>query len=857
MSADALSSGPMASARTESRATTAGKWLLALVIPASAQALGSLPVEILVTMSALASLSCGLVWMDRGSRGSRASHWVLLAMMALLAMTVAQAIPIPEGMARALTPANAEIWDRSLSPLHELGPAWHTLSIAPAATRVEVLKGFFYCCVFLAALRVASLERGEQFLTRIVVFSTCLMAVSALAHMAVGADRVYGIYRPRELYAYRAGRLAPLLNTNHLAAYLNIGACVALWCLVARRSIPRPLSASAALVLVGTSVWQGSRGAAGALLFGAILTIALTLFVRRRFDSRRAEAAILGACAVAAAFMVSVALSDVAREHLVSREYSKYAVARASLRLVASSPWFGVGRGGFESVFSSVREGTTYYTWTHPENGMIQWLVEWGVPLSVACFAILGWALRPQLLLRAVRPAVGAWAAVVAAVLHDLVDFHFEVPGVVALGAVCVAIVVSGRASTKESIPSVRRPSMRYAAFAMVAGTGVSVVLVWPVLFHTLAEERRQLSDLAVDKTVSREAFNAVIRAAILRYPGEPFFPLMGAVRAQVNDEGSVVPWVGRALERDPHFGRAHFVLARSLGPSHAAQARLEYRLAYENDVQLRDQIVKESVRLVEDAGTALEMVPEGPSGVDVLRALVVALADRRPSTAVVLDRELERRAAEDDGPLRRRVEAAVSDAADDASWCAKKECIRDGLSMAATVSEREPTRCESHVLVARLRILNGEVTTALDGLERSLDTVTDRPGCQRQLITLALGGGQPRRGDMALERLIRGGCGASADCADLYAWAAGIEEGRGHFVSAVRLYKLILQINPEREDLLQHIGELGVHDGALGDAVEAYASLSALHPSDPQWLAKAAALRAGRAPRAPGVVPP
>ncbi|CAN5798888.1 hypothetical protein BH11MYX4_BH11MYX4_35670 [soil metagenome] len=846
----------MASARTESRATAAGKWLLALVVPASAQALGSLPVEVLVAMSALAALSCGLLWMERDNPTSRASRWVLLAMAVLLAMTVVQAIPLPAGVARALTPANGEIWDRALSPLHELGPAWHTLSIAPAATRVEVLKGFFYCCVFLAALRVASLERGEQFLVRLVVFSTCVMAISALAHMAVSAERVYGVYRPRELYAYRAGRLAPLLNTNHLAAYLNIGACVALWALVARRSMPRPLSASAALVLVGTSVWQGSRGAVGALLFGAILTIGLTLYVKRRFDSRRAEAAILGACAVAAAFMVSVALSDVAREHLVSREYNKYAVAKASFRLVASSPWFGVGRGGFESIFSSVREGTTYYTWTHPENGMMQWFVEWGVPLSIASVAILGWALRPQLVLRAVRPAVGAWVAVVAAVLHDLVDFHFEVPGVVALGAVCVAIVVSGRVSSREATPTDRWPAMRYAASALVAGTGLAVAFVWPAMFHTLAEDRRHLSELAVDKAASREQFTAAIRAAILRYPSEPFFPLMGAVRAQVNEEGSVVPWVGRALERDPHFGRAHFVLARSLGSSHAAQARLEYRLAYENDVQLRDQIVKEGLRLVEDADTALEMVPEGPAGVDVLRALVVALADRRPSTAVLLDREIERRSPEDIGPLRRRVEAAVSDAADEASWCARKECVRDGLSMAATVSEREPARCESHVLVARLKVLNGDVTSALDGLERSLDTVTDRPGCQRQLITLALGNGQTRRGDMALERLIRGGCGASADCSDLYAWAGGVEEGRGHFVSAVRLYKLILQIAPEREDLLQHIGELGVHDGALGDAVDAYASLSARHPADPQWLAKAAALRAARVPPSP-VVPP
>ncbi|WP_214672751.1 hypothetical protein, partial [Escherichia coli] len=91
-------------------------------------------------------------------------------------------------------------------------------SIAPAATHVEVLRGFFYGCVFLAAVRVATLEHGERFLVRVVVFSTVAMALSALAHAAVSAERVFGLYRPRDIYSYVPGHYAPLLNTNHLAA---------------------------------------------------------------------------------------------------------------------------------------------------------------------------------------------------------------------------------------------------------------------------------------------------------------------------------------------------------------------------------------------------------------------------------------------------------------------------------------------------------------------------------------------------------------------------------------------------------------------------------------------------------------
>lgn len=817
--------------------------------------------EALVVMSALAALACALLWSEPDGGTSRASRWVLIAMALLLGMTVLQAVPLPFGVTHWLTPANADTWDRALSPLREPTPAWHSLSLAPAATRVEVLRGFFYGCVFLGALRVAALEEGEVFLIRLVVFSTCVMAFSTLAHQAVGAEKVFGVYRPRELYAYRTGHFAPLLNLNHLAAYLNIGACVALGALVDRRAMPRALAASAVLVLVGTSAWQGSRGAIGALVVGVVLTIGLSLYTKRRFERARTNSVVLAGAAAAAAFMLSIALSDVARERLLSRDLVKVEIAKMSLPLVKASPWFGAGRGAFESVFSSVRVGAVYDTFTHPEDVIVQWFVEWGIPVSLAAAALLIWALRPQIVLRAVRPAIGVWVAILVVAIHDLVDFHLEVPGVVALVAVCVATVVSGRATSRRSRSASaerKAPSpVRFAALAVVVGTGLSIVWAWQDIGHSLAEDRRALSAMAVDKSVSPEEFRASVRAAMLRYPHEPFFPLMGAVRAQAADEPTVIAWVARALELSPRFGRAHFVLARNLAAtSHAAQARLEYRLAFENDQSLRDQIAKEGARLVVDTDSALEMVPEGSSGIEMLEALEVAVAPRLPSTATILDREIERRSPTATGPLHRRITAAAADAAEGASWCTDKRCIDDGLRDAELLATREPEKCASHILVANLLVANGEAERAADGLERAVDIVTDRAACQKELVALSFRTGQNARGELALDRIVRGGCGTTAECVVLYSWAAGVEEGRDHYVRAVRMYKRVLDLTPDRDDLLDHIGALGSRQGVLADAVAAYGILATRHPADPRWPARLAELRAGAGPR-PGALAP
>lgn len=837
----------MSSPHAESRATSAGKWLLAAVIPASALALGSVPAAALMVVSLLAALACVLLWWDAAVPTSRASRAVLLALAVLLGMTVLQAVPLPDALARALAPANADIWERALSPLREPGPAWHTLSVAPSATRVEVLRGFFYACVFLGALRIAKLEHGERFLVRLIVLSSSLIAISALAHAAVSAEKVFGIYRPRELWAYKPGRFSPLLNINHLAAYLNIGACVGFAALVSRAHIPRALSGSATLILAATSLWQSSRGATGTLCFGLALVIGLTFYTRKRFDSARAEGAILAACAAAATIVVAISLSE-GREHLVSRDLIKVNVAKSSLSLMAASPWFGSGRGAFETVFSSVRQGSTYVTFTHPEDFIVQWLVEWGAPASIVGAGLLGWAVRPQVLLRAVRPAIGVWVAIVVGVLHELVDYHFEVPGVVALVAVCVAVVVSGRASSRSSPEGRPGAWARRAAFVVSAGVVVAAVVVAPDVGHSLAEERRALSAMAVDKTVPPERFESAARAAMLRYPAEPFLPLMGAVRAQAQGEGSVVPWVARSLERNPRFGRAHFVLAQSLASGHAAQARLEYRLAYEHDEELRDSIVKQAVFVVEDSSSALELVPDGPSGLGMLEALVKALASRLPSTSVILDQEIERRSPGAPGPFRRRAEAAASDAINGAPWCERtNDCKARALDTAEELAKREPTACESHARVARLRISMGraEVTRALDALQRAADTVVDRGECQRQLIQLSFASGEVRRGEMALERLVRGGCGATAECIDLYVWAGNMEEGRGHYLRAVRLYRRAFDLTPDREDLLEHIGSLGERDGALADALDAYGTLASRHPSDARWPARIEELRA------------
>lgn len=834
------------------RTTQIGTGLLVVVVPAAALAIGSLIPRVLIAVSLLAALSCALLWVDPPRRISRSSQAVLVALAILLAATVLQAIPLPAGVVAAIAPGNADVWARALTAFREAAPTMHPLSTAPPATHVEILRGVLYGCILLGAIRVTLNEGGTRLLEIVIIASACGVALVTLAHPAVQAERVYGLYHPREVVGFITGRIGPLLNPNHVAAYVNVGALVATGVTLAERRLLHRVSAGAAgVLLAGTSVWAGSRGGTVTLILGAIAVVALAVRRRReRTTLARVEIVVLVIGVLGAGSLVGLSASDVARGDLVGRDTAKLTIIREAFRLVSTSPIFGIGRGAFETMFPSVHDATDYYTFLRPENVIAQWTTEWGIPISIAAILALGAALRPSRALRGDRPPYGAWVAFSATAIHELVDFHLEVPGVVVLVTLCVAIVVGRRSATEEprnerrvEAARVRRP--RLFAFALAPAALAAATAVWTNSEHTVADDRDAIGRMVLDPDVSDERFARELRSAILRYPAEPYLPLAAAIRAQARGQDVVIPWIARALERFPKFGRAHLVLARTLAAGHPAQARLEYRLAYATDTRLRGFVVNEAPRLVDDRDSALELVVDGEAGLAMLESLTNAISDRLPATAARLSDEVARRDPKTTFVLKRRAEEAISDVRHAHPWCLQdRRCADDGVRAARAVVQLESQKCESHELVARVLIADGRAGEALDGLALAMAVVSDRGKCIRTLALLALRMGDQRRADSAMDQATRAGCGTREDCLDLYAWAASTEESRGNRVRAIALYKRAAELTPEDDRHLLRVGELAEEAGLMGEAADAYATLARRHPGDSKWRERSEQVR-------------
>ena len=837
--------------RMRERAERLGRWLLAVVILVSALGLGALHTQVLAAVAVLASLATGLLWWNAEPLDPRPAATALVGTALLLVVwTVVQIVPLPMPLLRLFAPDNADVWSRCLSALQQPGPTFATISLEPVASRVQILRGLTYLVVFVGALRVARKQEGVAFLERALLVSTVTVAGVAAVHPVLGAHKVFGVYEPHDTLAYDVNHIGPLLNMNHLAAYADIGVILAFGSVIVRRTtLPRPPALAIVLILAATTAWTLSRGGIAAMVLGVVLATLLTFGSRRTRRARIAGQIAVAFVGVFGGIMLVLGMFEDAVEKFISDDLSKVDLVLNSFKLVPAHPLFGIGRGAFEATFQKQRTGVGYWVFTHPEDVVAQWITEWGVPVSIVALVAIGWALRPRTALARSRPPVGPWAALIAVAVQNLVDFNSEVPGVIIALATCAAMVTGGSGGAGP----VRHRGSRWASrpnlLVKVLGvaTLVAVAATLPFVSHELNDEQRAFHDVGLDTSLSLEQFHTRAATAMSRHPADPYFPFIGAVRASVVRDESVIPWAARVLERSPVHGRVHLLLARSLFARNPSQARLEYRTACAQDVQVCAPA--EAMRLVGGYEDAMDLVPDGPQGLPMLQNLTSSLASRLPATVVRLDAEIAARDPSALEPVARAAARSLGDARDGESWCVDSKdtgtgragCIAEGLEATARLRAAAPERCEGHALAAELHAAAGDGDTAFTDFEGALEEVTERSVCTRRLVSLALRSGNSARIDSTLDRLLKLGCEAPSECVENLTFAADIETQRGGLRRALALMKKASDRAPERDELLANVASRAEQQGAHGEALDAYTKLAERHPDVPQWAKSAA----------------
>ena len=587
--------------------------LLVTVVVGSALAIGTVHIPVLLAVSALALVGATLEALTL-----RRLPWPAAVLAALGLFSAAQAIPLPAAWVSRLSPASADVWLRCLVPFGEPALNRFPLSLDAGASIAEALKWVTYASVYIMATRMRA-RRGSAWLALLLFGSAALVTLITLLHGVADVAVLYGVYHP----SFAVGRwsVGPLLNSNNLAGYAILGLFSGGGLLLSDRSpVPRlPLTIGLGVITVALCL-SGSRAAVLSVLVAGTVTLA---WLARGQGSRLSlRGLVLGVAPFVIGIAIAIGLGTAKdASQLASLDMRRKAsVWLWSLPMIREHALFGVGRGAFETAFPRYREALDY-DWsivvTHAENFVVQWIAEWGVPVGLcAVVVIVGYVLREWYGSRSDRLRFMVMTGLVALLVQNLADLGLEVP---ALAIAAVLALAAGERPRTAPLGESAKPLRRlvFAASAPAIALWVAAI-AWSRFPVEL--ERREMSvgyrELAIKSASERARFRSQLRQAVLRHPGESFFPLLGSLVAMRERDGNALPWIERSLELGPRNGPVHLALADLLHAHGATtQAMLHLRLAAQYDRTLAGAVGVRAPRWAPSVDLLMQAIPDGPRG--------------------------------------------------------------------------------------------------------------------------------------------------------------------------------------------------------------------------------------------------
>ena len=751
-------------------AATACEALLVITVFASVLAIGTVHMPVLLAIAALAFAGGAL-----GLLAFRRPPTPAIVLAGLGVFSLLQAIPLPAHLVQHLSPATASIWLRCLQPLHEPPLTRFPLSLDPGASIAEGLKWFTYAAVYLMAARVR-LQRGSPWLVTMLFIAGVSVCGITLWHGAKNIPLVYGVYEPH--FAVGRWSVGPLLNSNNLAGYANLGLFAGLGVLLSSKiKLPRPPVLFGIATIVTALLLSGSRAAIGSAIFAGGV-VGFWLVKKGRMRPSPARIAKFAAPVVGALLLLLV-LARKTQWHSMgpANVERKVSVWRWTLPMIREHAWFGIGRGAFETGLPPYLKPLAN-DWTtvasHAENFVFQWIAEWGVPVGLAAVVVIvGFVARECYYARNERLRLLVLVGVVVLLLQNLADLGLEVPSL-AIAAV-VAIAASDRetdpARRAAGVPALDKRTLIGAAFAVAA-----LGLVWLAAAKwsrfPVEEERRQASvtfhALVEPEAAEQAAFFAEMRAAMLRHPGESYFPLLGGAMAFKTRAQSPLPWIARALELGPTNGRVHLLLADLLA-SHGAtsQAMLHLRLAAEYDGSLGGVIAQHVARSAKTMDLIQQAIPRGDAGAPVLGGICNSLSEGELKIACL--RYAVARSPKDATLLIQLAESLLHVTRKGIPPCIQvqaPDCLNEVERTANRLAQVAPQSWRPQYLLGKKLEAQGDYVGAAQQLGRACPHGSEGWQCANETVTAAIASGSDPVIVAAIDAFSARACGDSAACA-------------------------------------------------------------------------------------------
>lgn len=352
-----------------------------------------------------------------------------------------------------------------LNPQSIMGPSnWTPFTVSAYATGRLLVLWVTYAAVLWCGSLIFNSPAAVRRLMAAVFGLGCVVAVVGLIQMTQHRLSIYG-FRP-----VTAGEpFGPYYNRDHAASMLLMAAFCGVGLFWDRiisyrgtreRANVFNFAAAQIMVLFGVGLLllgifhTLSRGALAALLIVSAVWASFSVWS----DRRRFVWLGLGI----AVFAVAIAMSPVADRlsiaHLGRSAAFRLSIYRAGVEIVRDFPWLGTGLGALQQAYAPYQSTSIPGTLEHVHSDWLELLIETGV-IGLGCY-LFGLLFFFRSCLKSIALpenraslglACGASSAVLAFMLHGLVEFSFQIPANALIFFVIVAALGSLAKGTDQS----------------------------------------------------------------------------------------------------------------------------------------------------------------------------------------------------------------------------------------------------------------------------------------------------------------------------------------------------------------------------------------------------------------------
>jgi tetratricopeptide (TPR) repeat protein len=524
-------------------------------------------------------------------------------------------------------------------------------------------------------------------------------------------------------------------------------------------------------------------------------------------------AAALGAGQLVDRFQSSAVTSDI-----------RFRVWRDSLKVLAAHPW-GIGRGAFDRVFPIYRTVKAPFAlrFAFVENEPLQLLIDCGWALFAAlaaAFGLVAWVILRQGRRDKIEAALVA--GLFAVLVHNLVDFGLETPGVL-LPFTGILATVLGR------IPAGEQRARAWPRWLAVgaAGTGCLVGIL------AIASPTYDDFDALLKKAHTRNDQQALLQRARRSHPLDYFYALAQAelepLRGMPGRPSPRFHALNQALELCPSCEAVHLTVARNLWSlGMRPQALLEWRSAVELQPALFNRVLGDVFALGAKPAELASIATSDPVRmIDV--AGLLAATGRLEAANTVLDQAAAVGAPKELVLLTRaRVELQGHQVAAAGSALAALRAAGFYSPQVATV--------EAQVA------LDGGAPGGADEALKILDLATARYPANVELEKMRLDLVVAHQKWSATARALAGYKQAlyarDGSATEAHLAAARIDTQLSHYGDALGEYRIALADQPTNVALWMELGHTAESAGRPSTARDAYSEADRLSPKNPEITA-------------------